>query len=368
MQWQERLLRSVGPGVLGGVTFSQWCGLLRHEDLDLSCLPRALAITLQSLKNSAFHRYEQHRYASLVRTVTIQPPLFILGHWRSGTTHLHQLLAQDQRFAFPNGYQTAFPHTFLTAERIDSRWMSFFVPKRRPMDNMEWSLESPQEDEFALCVSSLRSPCMGWVFPRRREHYGRYLSFRNVSTEELAEWRAGFELFLRKLTWKYRRPLILKSPPHTCRIRLLLEMFPSAKFVHIHRNPSTVFHSTRKMLQTMVGWHNLQRARLNDVDDWILEQYREMYELFFQERGLIPSGSYHEMAFEELEKDPLGEMRKLYEALNLPDFRSAEAGLERYISLIRSYRKNAFPALEPSLRARIKLMCESSIHEWGYGE
>jgi hypothetical protein len=209
MNWRERLLTSVGPGLLCGITFHQWIHLLRQERfaVDGARLPRALSITLQSLKNSAFHCYEQHRYDSLVEAVSVEPPLFVLGHWRNGTTHLHQLLAQDRRFAFPNGYQTAFPHTFLTTEARDSRLLSFFVPKRRPMDNMEMALALPQEDEFALCTSCLKSPCMSWVFPRRRKHFGRYLTFRNVSPDEIAQWRAVFEWFLKKLTWKYRRPL-----------------------------------------------------------------------------------------------------------------------------------------------------------------
>jgi hypothetical protein len=207
---------------------------------------------------------------------------------------------------------------------------------------------------------------MAWVFPRRRKHFGRYLSFRNVSPNEIAEWRAAFVLFLKKLTWKYHRPLVLKSPPHTCRIRLLLQMFPKAKFVHIHRDPYVVFQSTRKMLQTMFDWQGLQRPDLDELDDWILEQYREMYEVFFEERALIPSGCYHEMAFEELEKDPIAEMRRLYEALDLPDFRVVEAEMQRYTAGLRNYKKNQFPVLQPELKARISTMWQSSIEEWGY--
>lgn len=364
------MLTSVGPGLLGGITFHQWIHLLRQERfaVDLARLPRALAITLQSLKNSAFHYYERHRYDSLVGGVRVEPPLFVLGHWRSGTTHLHHLLAQDRRFAFPNGYQTAFPHTFLTTEARDARLLSFFVPKRRPMDNMELSLALPQEDEFALCTSCLKSPCMAWIFPRRREHFGRYLSFRNASPDEIAEWRAAFHLFLKKLTWKYRRPLVLKSPPHTCRIRLLLEMFPGAKFVHIHRDPYVVFQSTRKTFLTMFDWQGLQKPDLGDLDDWILEQYREMYEVCFAERSLIPPGCYHEMAFEELEKDPMGEMRKVYGALDLPDFRAVEAEMRGHIARLRTYRKNEFSDPEPELKARISSMWGSTIDEWGYAQ
>src|SRR4051812_41917392 len=123
MDWRERLLRSVGPGGLGGITFGPWAKLLRDErfDVDPGCWSRALAITGQRFKNSVFQKLERRRYEALVKKESVEPPLFVLGHWRSGTTHLHQLLAQDERFAFPNGYQTAFPRTFLTTEARDSR-------------------------------------------------------------------------------------------------------------------------------------------------------------------------------------------------------------------------------------------------------
>jgi hypothetical protein len=92
------MVTSVGPGLLGGITFGQWIRLLRQEnfEVDLARLPRALAITLQITKNSVLHFYERHRNDALVESVTVEPPIFVLGHWRSGTTHLHQLLAQDR--------------------------------------------------------------------------------------------------------------------------------------------------------------------------------------------------------------------------------------------------------------------------------
>src|SRR5690242_17212980 len=236
MSWRESFLRYCGPGLLGGITLADWIKLLRQEhfDIDTVRLPRVISITTQSFKNSFLQRLERTRYQSVLRDIVIQPPLFILGHWRSGTTHLHQLLAQDARFAFPNVFQVSFPHTFLTAETTEARMLSFFLPKRRPMDNVQWDVASPQEDEFALCVSTFLSPCMSWVFPRARQKFLRYLTFEGVEAAELAQWRKAFVEFLKKLQWRYQRPLILKSPPHTARIQLLQELFPGAKFVHIH--------------------------------------------------------------------------------------------------------------------------------------
>lgn len=161
--------------------------------------------------------------------------------------------------------------------------------------------------------------------------------------------------FLKKLTWKYRRPLVLKSPPHTCRIRLLLQLFPRARFVHIHRDPYDVFRSSRLMFRVVFEMHRVQRSRADDLDDWILRQYREMYDAFFEERGLIPEGQFHEVGYEELEKDPVGQVRRIYEALNLPEFGPAEPGLRRYVGSIAGYKKQLRSGSAAGVRARARV-------------
>lgn len=367
MAWRDTLLVHIGPGLLAGVTLGDWLRLLRDNRFAIfpSCLPRALMITFQSIGNSVSAWNEARRYAARLEGVAISPPLFVLGHWRSGTTHLHNLLAVDERFAFPNNYQALYPRTFLSTETVNAPLIGRLFPKRRPMDNMEWNLQSPQEDEFALCVSSFKSPYMGWKFPRQRDHYDRYLTFRGVPDSEIAQWQEAFLLFLRKLTWKYERPLVLKSPPHTCRVRLLLQMFPGARFVHVHRNPYAVFQSSRHLFQVGAVRERLQRPRQDDLDEWTLRQYRQMYDVFFEERSLIPEGHFHEVCFEDLEADPVAQVRSIYENLGLP-FTQVEPALRRYVDSIAGYRKNEFPDLSAALRARIGVEWQRCFQEWGY--
>jgi hypothetical protein len=369
MPWRETLLRHFGPGLLGGITFGAWLKLLRDNRFAVapSCFWRVSALFYHAAQNSVWRLLENLRYGHLIKDVQVPPPLFLLGHWRNGTTHLHNLLACDERFAFPNNYQAFFPHTFLSTEALAARVLGFFLPRRRPMDNIEWTVRSPQEDEFALCAASLKSPCLGWVFPKRREHYGRYLTFHEADAEEIKQWQEALLTFLRKLTWKYGRPLVLKSPPHTARIKLLLELFPEAKFVHIHRDPYAVFPSAKHTFEVNFELHRVQRLPPgDDVDGWILRQYREMYDAFFAQRGLIPADRFHEIGYEDLEKDPLGEVRRLYEALDLPDFAQAAPALERYLATLAGYQKNKFPELPAELRARIAEEWRRCFDEWGY--
>ncbi len=127
-----------------------------------------------------------------------------------------------------NTYQVVNPLTFLCTEAVNSKRFARLVPPKRLMDNMELSFQTPQEDEFAPCLMTLRSLYVGISFARREDHYLRYLNFDGVDRDEIETWKAAFLWFLKKLTYKYRRGLLLKSPPHTARIRLLLEMFPEA--------------------------------------------------------------------------------------------------------------------------------------------
>ena len=369
MDWRESFLRFCGPGLLGGITYGQWCALWRRQELqfDLSRAPRMLTITSQSVKNSVLKGVERTRFQKLIDQVEIVPPLFILGHWRNGTTLLHHLLTRDERFGFPNGYQVSFPHTFLTAEARDMKWLPLFIPRHRPMDNMRMDLADPQEDEFALCAASLMSPCLGWIFPRQRRIFEKYLTFHEADKTELDEWRSAFLHFVRKVQWRNgARTLVLKSPQHTARVRLLLDLFPEARFVHIHRNPYAVFQSTCRTFRILHRWHSVQRTMPQNVEDWVLGQYRDMYDAFFQDKALIPCGRFHEIAFEDLEREPVVEMRKLYEALRLPDFDTVEPVLRKYVDSLTGYQKNQYTELTADLRSRVQEKWKRSFDAWGY--
>jgi hypothetical protein len=141
---------------------------------------------------------------------------------------------------------------------------------------------------------------------------------------------------------------------------------PDARFVHIHRDPYTVFQSSVHTFTTGLPYGRLQRTDGVDWAERIIRQYRELYDAFFEERGLIPAGRIHEMSFQELEKEPLGEMRKLYEALDLPEFAKVEPALRTYLDSLSGYRKNVFRELAPELRGRIAGEWRRCFEEWGY--
>jgi omega-hydroxy-beta-dihydromenaquinone-9 sulfotransferase len=351
---------------LYGMSLGEWLGLLRKHRfaVDPPYLPRAALMTLTGALTSLILRHEDAKYAPKFAGARVERPLFILGHWRSGTTYLHRLFAADERFAYPNTWEALNPHTFLSTERY-SGIIEHAGPKTRLIDDMSLEADAPFEDEFATC-GTLCSPFLAFAFPRWTEHYDSYLTFRGVPEEEVAGWKAALLLFYKKLSWKYGRPLVLKSPPHMCRIGLLLEMFPDARFVHIYRNPYAVFRSTKRQSLISLRATRLQEARSLDVDAWIIRRYWVMYDAFFEEKPLIPEGQFHEIRFEDLERDPVAEMRGLYEHLGIPGFEESRPSLEDYVRSRSSYRKNEYQVLPTSLRREISQAWRRSFDEWNY--
>ena len=108
---------------LAGVPFDDWAEVLARRGPRIAprYWPRAAFTTAMSLLNSAFARRER-RYDRAVDAQRVEAPVFILGHHRSGTTHLWNLLATDERFSTPTVLQSVFPRTFLSFESVVQSW------------------------------------------------------------------------------------------------------------------------------------------------------------------------------------------------------------------------------------------------------
>jgi hypothetical protein len=369
MAWQETFATHFGPGALCGITTGDWLRLLAANRfaVDWPYWFRAGAITSASLQNSLFYWIERWRYEAAIRAVKPEPPLFVLGIWRSGTTHLHNLLARDRRLAFPDFFEVFYPHTFLSTRWFNRSVLARFLPERRPQDNVRISISEPQEDEFALNCLTQMSFVLLWTFPRRAEHYAKYLTLRRVSREEQERWKAALQSFVRKLTYQHgQRPLVLKSPAHTGRVKLLLEAFPDARFVHIHRHPYEVYQSAVHTTKKVIPWWTLQRPNYEGVEERTLAEYAEIYDAYFEDRHLIPPGRLHELRYADLVADPLGQLRTTYDALGLPDFSLAEPAVGEYLGTIRNYERNKFSDIEPRWKEAIATRWRRCFEEWGY--
>ncbi|MBW8887698.1 MAG: sulfotransferase [Fibrobacteres bacterium] len=349
---------SLANNYLYGIGFRAWLRLLKENrwKVEPRYWHRAAAVTSAALVNSLVSRVERGLYAAKVAsTPAPKPPLFVLGHWRAGTTHLQYLLASDRdRFACPNTLQVMSPETFLLTEGWLAPILRFFIPKTRPMDGMALSAGSPAEDEFAMALMTGRSPYCGVSFPANRRYYARYLTFKEAEAGAAKEWQDAFGRFARKLAWRHgARTLAFKSPAHTARIPLLLELFPDARFVHIVRDPYAVFKSSRHTIATLFPYMYLQSPDPAEVDEDILQRYETVNDAYLADRNLIPPGRLHEMRYEDLAADPLRELERMYGALGYGPFGAAGPFLEGYLATVKSYRTNDLHPLESRVKALV---------------
>jgi omega-hydroxy-beta-dihydromenaquinone-9 sulfotransferase len=353
---------------LQGMTLGDWWAVLRRHRfaVDLKHLPRAFVQTVASASNSVNSRIEQARFGRQIEAARVEAPLFILGHFRSGTTHLHNLLALDPQFGAPTLFQVFNPHTFLGTERWAARLTDCLIARRRYQDEMAQGANLPSEDEFALCAMTGLSPYMAWNFPEDRVDYDRYLTFQGVPDQEVTRWKLALTTFLKKLTVRFSRPLVLKSPPHTARIRLLLGLFPDARFVNIHRNPYDVFRSERHTIRVAQPLYHLRESPVLDGDDQVISLYTRIHDAYFAERGLIPERRLCDVAFEDLACEPVAVVGSIYESLGLTGFVELRPRLEAYVASIAGYRKNHYDELPEPLRRRIANDWGRSFDEWGY--
>ncbi len=353
-----------------GLTASQWFLLLKENRFKINPfkLPVAIGVTALAFRNSMLSRREIRQFGDQLANIRIQkPPIFILGHWRSGTTLLFQLMTADPQFAFPHVVEIFNPFTFLTIEQNTSLKTAGQRTWKRPMDNVKVSLFSPGEEEFALGMLSLRSPLLSWTFPLNTRYYDQFLSFKTASPEDRERWKASYLYFLKKLTFRYQKQLLLKSPPNTARIQLLLELFPEAKFIHIHRHPLKVFRSTLHLYKKSAFRLNLQRTPSDkEIEDTIIRRYKLMYDAFWEDVPAIPEGNFIDISFEELVHDFEATIQTIYQKLHIEGFDIYHPYLKEKIATLQRYKTNSYPEVTPEQRQRIQLEWEQYYSRWGY--
>ena len=343
-------------------SFRHWVRLLRASGgVDHGNRLRAAVITSASPLWAPLRLAERVRYGRRVAATEItHPPVFIIGHWRTGTTLLHYMMSQDPNFGFVPLLQTLAPASFLAARRALRPLMIRLVPDKRPMDDVDLSLDLPQEDEYAVCNCCPHSFYVGWYFPKRmRELFRRYVLFDGVSDEVVNEWKTAYLSVLKKATWHANgKPLILKSPVNTARIRLLLELFPEARFIHVYRDPYFVYKSTQLLHRVVLDLVGLQKLSDDEIKENVLLFFRKLMERFFEDQRLIPKGHLVEVRYEDLEKRPVAELERVYAQLSLPDWNHVRPRVRAYVATQKNYAKNDF-TLTPEDVARVQ-------QEWGF--
>lgn len=358
------------PRFWHGMRAGYWWSLLARNRfrIALSRLPIVFGVSCISPCNDVLAWCQSALFGRrIARTRLEQQPIFILGHWRSGTTLLHELMVTNPEFESPNTFQCFAPWHFLLSEAPMCALGGFLLPKRRPMDNMETGWRLPQEDEFALMNLGVPTPYLRIAFPQDQDPAFDYLTLNDLDASCLNHWSERFLWFLRVLTYHYGgKRLVLKSPTHTGRLAHLAKLFPEAKFIHLTRDPANLFSSTLRLWRSLEDVQALQASKSSqEMEQYVADCLTTMYNGFEKGREQVSPDRIVDIRYEDLARAPLETLEGLYARLELGSFEAAKPTLERRLANHADYQPNRH-RVDEAFRQRVYQLWPDYARRYGY--
>ena len=314
------------------------------KDIEKRHYPEILFLGSASLILYPAYLLEKVLYINKALKKPIQDPVFITGHWRTGTTFLHYIMSRDKSF----GYVDPFMNYSLNFYHILGRQLRPIIQGQldlgRPMDNLKYGTDMPFEDYNLFATTEAKSFYPLNFFPQSFKKYSRYAFVGKLDKNEREHWVNKQDKLFRRIAYiNGGKRLLLKSPDCTGRVGVLQKEYPGAKFVNIYRDPYTVVRSTIHMFNKMFALWSLEKLPAEEeMEDLVIDMFKEMYETFFEDIKKLPEGSFYEIKFEDFEKDPLPILKDMYEKLNLGDYEKARPGFEEHWNSVEGYQKNVY--------------------------
>jgi len=328
--------------------------------VDWDKLPILALTFLVIIISTPFQIYEYFYFRTKIRKFKFaKPPIFIIGHWRSGTTHLHNLICKDPGNGYVTTYQGVFPNN-MKSKWIFRTFMKMNIPEKRPSDNVKLSPDFPQEEEFALSNMTNASFYHFFYFPQLNDQlYDKFVRLTGISNKKIQSLKNKYKELLTKAALDTNKEqVVIKNPVNTGKIKLLLQMFPDAKFIHIYRNPIVTYLSTDKFYKSLLPATYLHDYEESYITEKIILNYKNLMQDYFQTRGLIPKQNLYEIKFEEFEKNNLFYLREIYDQFHLESWDDAEPFFKEYISTQKHYKKNTYKISKTEL--------QTLNREWGF--
>jgi len=330
------------PQALTGSSLTNLLRQLYKHGVDKKYWIKLPALLCWSALLAPMYLLEKLVVFTIVKNSIHPEPIFIIGHWRSGTTYLHYLMAKDRQFGYCSNVDAFVPGGMLLGQRISRKIIGWRLPKTRPMDGVKLHADAPQEDEFPMMLLSPYSCYHSFVFPRSsKKELMHHIVFDDLII--IKKWSEIYFQFLRKLSYRNRgKRLLLKNPVNTTRIKYLLAMFPQAKFIYIHRHPDEVKASSLRMFKSMTQINTLQDFDLKALKKDIALFHAAIIEEYEIQRKLINPCNLVEVRYEDLVNKPLPTVRKIYEDLRIEGCENALPAFEDFVAEQRQYKPHSY--------------------------
>jgi hypothetical protein len=263
-------------------------------------------------------------------------------------------------------WNTLLPDSFLILDPL-KKFLSTFLPKKRPMDQIDVEMDGPYEEEAAIAVLCPWSFFHCLHFARNaEEQYKKSIHFEGLTKNEIEQWKDSYLKFMKTVTYANSgKRLLLKNPANTTRIKLLLELFPNAHFIHIYRNPYKVYLSTIKMRNRVLDKLALHNASEKEIENQVIENYKRVMKSYFEEEKQIPRDKIVNVKYEDLVVDPIKQVKQIYSKLNLDGIGSALPEMKKYLDKKKDYKTNVYK-IDKKILDRVKENWDFTINLWNY--
>lgn len=366
----EKIFTAAQEHPLAGSSFINLIKLLTlNGGIDREYLTRTLSIAMASFSTIPLRVFETVKFAQKIADLPIDfPPIFLIGHHRSGTTYLHDLMSRDPNFCYLEHWQAmGGSEIFLGSPELAKSWADSNYPRKRISDGVIMYAESPEEEEFALANSSLYSFYAWHYFPKNmKKLFQQFALFENQNDQIKTEWKKAYMQVLQRISLCGNgKRLLIKNPVHTARVKILLEIFPDAKFICIYRNPYTIYASTRQLYKKLLPIFQLQNISEVELEENILYIYQQMMQKYLADKNYIPPENLIEIRYEDFIGNEILYLNKVYSQFNLPGFEQAESEFKKYIESQAKYKTNQY-ILDEETITKITEEWKFTIEKWQY--
>lgn len=376
----DKELRRIDPRDVGfsrfslrtwhGMSLDAWLRMMRGHwgKVSPARYPLVVTITAFSVVNLGLKLISRIVYGRRLAAVEISPdPIFVIGHWRSGTTWLHNMMMIDPNHAAPDVAACFHPECFLVGRAILRPFKKMVMNESRPMDNVRMELTSAEEDEHGILLGGAITPYRRMLFPCD-DLSDEVTNPEDMSPKDAEFWRKTWLGFLRRVQFvNPGKRLVLKSPSHTLRTAEILRLFPDARFIHIVRDPYKIFRSSEKTRVAMASVLALQThmPTANGLEPGLIRDFVEFHADFHAVKDDIPDDQLITIRYEDLRADPPGVLREIYTALDLGDYDQIAPLIEAKMAQSSGYKTNEY-GFDDATIALIDAAWHDYFERYGY--
>jgi hypothetical protein len=322
----EEASKQTGLSDFGDGLFREGLGrlltALEEDAADLSTLGRLMA--KDSIVQDLIGRLEMVDYRKSnpeLDKEDIEPPVFIFGLPRTGTTVLYNLLAQDPKHRVPLGWEVLYPcpppetETYLSDPRIEKARTRYgqvdkLAPELRSIHPVGTQLP---EECSTMTAREFQSRNYDYVFDVP-SYYDWYVNRSQVDVYQ------AHRRYLQHLQFRVKRDRwLLKAPQHLPFIADLFRVYPNAELIFTHRDPTAVMASMSSLVYQMrfLTQRSVDTARLGREQ---VERWGWALDRCLAARDAMPDKAHQiaDLKFNDFIQDPLAAVEGIYERFGWP--------------------------------------------------